>query len=148
MSFERDCISFKVLLDNGADPHCAAESYSHTTPMMAAASAVFYIPADLPRSLVRKALGETDINMKWTCIVGAARWGQQTSTVKLLVECLRLCPGIQGAFVTEQLATAAKWARLGKHEDISEVLARYGSVSTPEDYETKLELLKKLLGVD
>lgn len=39
MSFERDCILFKVLLDNGADPHCAAESYSHTTPMMAAASA-------------------------------------------------------------------------------------------------------------
>lgn len=37
---------------------------------------MFYFLADLPRSLVRKALGETDINMKWTCIVGAARWGQ------------------------------------------------------------------------
>ncbi|KAF4670087.1 Calcium/calmodulin-dependent 3',5'-cyclic nucleotide phosphodiesterase 1B [Perkinsus olseni] len=143
----------QVLLVHGADPHCAAESYSHTTPMMAAASAgkVEVVRTMLGWLLkkegvegVRKALQRTDHNMNWTCIVGAARWGQ-TQTVELLVKCFRLCPGIQEAFLADQLALAAKWARLGRHGEVSDVLAMYGSESSPVKHEAKVELLRQVL---
>ncbi|KAF4654883.1 hypothetical protein FOL47_009705, partial [Perkinsus chesapeaki] len=141
----------QVLLEHGADPHCAAESYSHTTPLMAAASCgkVEVLRTILKWLLVkegieevRKALQETDHNMNWTCIVGAARWGEASLG---LMFCLRLCPGIHTSFLAEQLGLAARWARRGKHHALSKALiSSVPTVSPGGSDSTKIEALKSI----